>query len=78
MKIELKQRIPKQAPDYTDLLVNGIKIGEYICGKDKKYLNPEKWAKQMIKNRNVVIDRNIARLKKELENWETEKEIINS
>lgn len=78
MKIELRQNVPKQAPSYTSLIVNGVELGEYICGKDKKYLNPEKWAKEQIKKRNIVIDRNIDRLEKELAVWKKEKEIINS
>lgn len=77
MKIELKQAIPAQAPSYTELYVNGILLGEYIHGKDKKYLNPEKWAKEQITKRNKVIDRNIERLKRELELLEEEKRIIN-
>ena len=77
MKIELKQDVPSQAPEYTSLYVNGIKLGEYICGKDKKYLNPERWAKEMLKKRNIVIDRNIRRLKAELSVWENERAAIN-
>ena len=77
-KIELKQSVPGQAPSYTELYVNGIKLGEYINGKNKKYLNPEKWAKEQIKKRNIVIERNIKRLENELKKWNKEKEIINS
>jgi len=78
MKIEVKYPIPEQAPMYAELYVNGIKIGEWLQGKNKDYENPEKWAKKQIKKRNLVIDRNISRLKKELKNWEIEKETINS
>lgn len=78
MKIELKQELPNQAPSYTSLYVNGVKLGEYIYGNDKKYLNPEKWAAEQIKKRNVVLDRNIKRLKEELVAFEEEKRIINS
>jgi len=77
MKIELRQDVPSQAPEYTSLLVNGIKIGQYVCGEDKKYLNPEKWAKEQLKKRNIVIDRNIKRLEEELKIWKKEKEDIN-
>lgn len=76
MKIELKQAIPSQAPSYTYLYVNGIKLGEYICGENKKYLNPEKWAKEQLKKRNIVLDRNIARLERELEELKEEKNIL--
>lgn len=76
MKIELKQTVPSQAPSYTELWVNGIKLGEYIHGKDKKYLNPEKWAKEQIKKRMIVINRNIKRLTDELSEWKTEKKIL--
>ena len=77
MRIEIKYPIPKQAPSYAQLYVNGIQLGEWICGNDKKYLNPEKWAKQQLKKRNVVINRNIKRLKLELDRWEKEKHILN-
>ncbi len=77
MKIELRQSNPNRSPIYTELYVNGIKLGEYLGGKDKKYLNPEKWAKEQIKKRNKVINRNIKRLKNELRRWEEEKRIIN-
>ncbi len=76
MKIEIKKDVPSQYPSYQSLYVNGIKIGEYICGESKEYLNPEKWAKKQIKKRNIVIDRNIKRLKDELKKWEKEKEIL--
>ena len=78
MKVELRARVPSQAPEYTQLIVNGIVLGEYIFGKDKKYLNPKKWAKEAIVKRNKVIDRNIKRLQQELTNWKREKEIINA
>jgi hypothetical protein len=67
MKVELRQAVPSQAPQYTELWVNGYMLGEYINGKDKKYLNPQKWAKEMVKKRVKVLERNIARLEKELE-----------
>ena len=76
MKIELKQTVPSQAPSYTELWVNGIKLGEYIHGKDKKYLNPEKWAKEQVKKRLSVIDRNIMRLNTLLLEWKREKNIL--
>lgn len=77
MKIELRQNVPSQAPSYTSLIVNGVELGEYIFGAEKKYLNPEKWAKEQIKKRNVVIDRNILRLESELATWKKERDAIN-
>ena len=77
MKIEIRKDVPRQYPSYQSLLVNGVKLGEYICGNDKKYLNPEKWAKEQIKKRNVVLDRNILRLEEELNTLKKEKETIN-
>ena len=68
---------PSQAPSYTQLVVNGFTLGEYIYGKDKPYLNPEKWARKMVKKRMVVISRNITRLEEELARWRKEKEAIN-
>jgi len=76
MKIELKQEVPTQAPSYTSIYVNGIKVGEYICGKDKKYLNPKKWAKQCVRKRLKVIVRNIDRLKNELRKLEKERDVL--
>ena len=76
MKIELKQEVPRQAPFYTSLYVNGIKVGEYIYGKDKKYLNPEKWARQCVRKRLKVITRNIDRLEGELKELKKEKDIL--
>lgn len=70
--IELKQKVPAQAPCYTELWVNGYRLGEYIHGKDKVYLYPERWASNQIKKRLPVIARNINRLKQELEKWEAE------
>lgn len=80
MKIDLK-RIPrcKDASDENciwELIVNGFVLGTYYGGAKKSYLEPEKWAKEMIKKRIPVIQRNIARLKKELEQWEIEKKAI--
>lgn len=48
MRIEIVESIPKQAPSYTKLFVNGYLLGEYICGKEKVYLDKEKWAKKQI------------------------------
>lgn len=55
------------------LIVNWYIIWDYICGKNKKYLNPDKWAKEMTKKRNIVIDRNIKRLEIELNDLNNEK-----
>jgi hypothetical protein len=77
MKIEIKKDIPKQYPSYQSLYVNGIKLGEYICGENKKYLDPEKWAKEQVRKRNIVLDRNILRLENELHQLKEEKRIIN-
>lgn len=76
-KIELVESVPSQAPSYTKLIVNGVELGEYICGKDKKYLNPEKWADEMVKKRTIVLNRNIRRLENELLNYKEELRIIN-
>ena len=79
MKIEIKKSPRyKDAPDESCmhfLSVNGIEIGAWYGGKDKKYLNPEKWAKEMIAKRNVVIERNIARLENDLNRWKAERGI---
>ena len=75
-KVELRQAVPSQAPQYTELWVNGYKLGEYIYGKDKKYLNTSKWADEMIKKRVKVLWRNIARLEEELDDLQTEHRII--
>ena len=72
MKIELIQSVPKQAPSYTKLIVNGYLLGEYIYGKDKVYLDKEKWAKKQIAKRVPVLKRNIERLKGELLAFEKE------
>jgi uncharacterized protein (DUF2132 family) len=76
MKIEIKYPIPNQRPYYAELYVNGYKLGEYLGGAKKPYLNKEKWAREQIKKRNIVIERNIKRLKEELKNWEKEKEAL--
>lgn len=47
-----KTKCPEQAPQYTSLLVNGIVIGEYICGEDKKISQSGKWAKEQLKKTN--------------------------
>ncbi len=60
-----------------DLIVNGYTIGTYYGGKQKKYLNKYKWAEEQTNKRNPVLDRNILRLKKELELLEAEKRAIN-
>ena len=72
MKIELIQSIPKQAPSYTKLVVNGYVLGEYIYRKDKVYLDKEKRAKKQIAKRVPVLKRNIERLKSELIAFEEE------
>lgn len=74
MKIEVKQH----NGDRYDLYVNGIRLGQHIYSSDKKYLEPKKWADVQLKKRNIVIDRNIARLETELSKWKKEKEILNS
>jgi len=61
------------------LYVNGVLLGTYLWhGENKKYENPVKWAKEQILKRNIVIERNITRIKKELEKWEQEYLIINN
>ncbi len=76
MKIEIKKVFPDTF-HYCKLLVNGIQIGEYIHGEDKKYLNPEKWARDQLNKRNKVLDKNIMRLEKELMELKEEKRILN-
>ena len=49
-----------------DLIVNTVVLGTYYGGKEKKYLNPEKWAEEQLKKRLPVIERNINRLQDEL------------
>lgn len=73
--VEIRQRFKNQ-PQYTELWVNGYMLGEYINGKDKKYLNPEKWADEMVKKRTKVLERNIARLEQELEDAQVELGLI--
>lgn len=82
MKITL-DKIPRcQGADDENsvihLVVNGYTLGTYYGGSVKSYLNPEKWAKQQLKKRNPVINRNIKRLKEELAQWEKEKLEINN
>lgn len=82
MKIELK-RIPryKDAPDERciwHLIVNGHHIGTYNCGKVKNYEDKEKWAKTMIKKRNIAITRNLKRLWKETKLLQIEYEDLNN
>jgi len=77
MKIELT-RTPryKDAEDdfcIWDVSVNGVCVGTWYGGKDKKYLDKEKWAKEMIPKRLVVVGRNIDRLTAELESWHEER-----
>ena len=81
-KIEI-EKSPRYngAPDedcIIRLVVNGYCIGTYYGGKEKKYENPEKWAKQMIPKRRRVIQRNIIRLENELRDWEKELRAINN
>jgi hypothetical protein len=76
MKIELK-RIPryKDAPDESciwDLIVNGIHVGTYYGGKEKKYLDKEKWANDIVPKRIKVLQRNIGRLEDELQDFNNE------
>jgi len=78
MKIEIRRDVPSQYPDYQSLWVNGVHLGQYISGENRVYLNPEKWAKDQIKKRTKVLDRNIARVIKELDALRDEKERINS
>lgn len=66
---------------YSDryrLYVNWIVIWEYYWWIDKRYLNPEKRAKEMLRKRNKMLDRNIERLQLELESLKEEKTILNS
>lgn len=73
MKIEVNEFLPGR----FYLSVNGIVIGEHIYGKDEKYKHPERWAKTQLKKRNEVIDRNIRRLKREIDELQEEKRILN-
>lgn len=68
--IEVKEYYPRR----WWLKVNGVKVGEYIYGEDKKYLNPEKWAKEQVPKRLKVVQRNIDRLQKELGQWLDERD----
>ena len=77
MKIEVTKTLrSKNAPDESCihyLYVNGVSLGAWYGGKDKKYLNPEKWAKEMIPKRVKVLDRNIKRLYAEADEFEKER-----
>ncbi len=78
MKIELK-RTPRcfDATDehcIWDLIVNGHVLGTYYGGKEKKYLDKQKWATEQIKKRLPVLKRNIERLEIELFNLKKEQE----
>lgn len=82
MEIKVRKR-PRYtgAPDENcihSLIVNGFEIGTYYGGKERKYLNPEKWAQEMIKKRLPVIERNIHRLVDELERWNKERDALTS
>lgn len=77
MEIEIRYPIEKQKPQYAQLWVNGVRLGEWIYGKVKKYESPEKWASEAVAKRNIVLDRNIKRLERELAAFKREKEIIN-
>ena len=60
------------------LFVNGVHIG--TCNGDskiKKYLEPEKWAHEMIVKRSAVLDRAISRLVDEMEELNNEHRLIN-
>lgn len=76
MKIEVKSSPRyKGAPIHdcvNTLIVNGYILGTYYGGKEKKYENPEKWARQMIPKRLKVVQRNIQRLTKELKSFQDE------
>ena len=82
MKIEVKKSPRyKDAPDegcIHYLSVNGFVVGTYYGGEDKKYLDPEKWAKEMVKKRLVVVNRNIKRMSDELAEWRREKMALES
>lgn len=58
------------------LYVNGFLLGEWVGGLGHPWLDPEKWAKKQIKKRLPVVERNIARLSKELAMWEKERELL--
>ena len=73
----MKITIVKGSGNRHDLYVNGYQLGEYICGEKKHYEDPEKWAKQQLKKRNIVLDRNIERLESELKDLKQEKKSIN-
>lgn len=55
-----------------ELYVNWYLLWTYIYWNDKKYLNPEMWAKKQIKKRKTVLERNILRLQKELKHFKEE------
>lgn len=78
MKIVVKKTPRyKDAPDdwcIHDLFVNGVHIGTWNQAREKKYLNPEKWAKEQIKKRLVVVQRNIERSTIELDKWKMERQ----
>jgi hypothetical protein len=75
--VEVKYPLPNQKPSYATLYVNGVELGQWIHGKEKKYENPEKWADQQIRKRNIVICANILRLEEEIAQLKEEEILIN-
>jgi hypothetical protein len=73
MIIKVTHPDKENPPRYATLWVNGVKLGEWYGGKHKKYLKPMSWALEMIPKRIKVIDRNIARLEKEINGFKSEK-----
>lgn len=73
MKIKITHPNKEKPPRYATLYVNGVVLGEWYGGKNKKYLKPITWALEQIPKRIKVIDRNIARLEKEIDKWKREK-----
>lgn len=73
----MKVKVVETSSNRYHLYVNSIHLGEWVYGEDKKYENPKKWAKEQIKKRNIVIDRNIERLQNELRELKEERIIIN-
>lgn len=59
------------------LMVNDIHIGTHHGGMDKKFLHPEMWAREMVRKRTKVLDRNIVRLRQQAEVLEWERKTIN-
>ena len=72
----MKIKVEKIFEGRYRLLVNGYVLGEYFGGKSEIYKYPEKWAENQVSKRLAVINRNIARLEKELEEWKEEEESL--